>query len=205
VCAKQAAAVASSSSSASTAGPSIASASPSSGAAGSVRGLTVAIEKPFHRLNDRTWIHDRSEEDTYKLLIDTYRLRMDDDFKFEGKHNPGSLYANASDGVEGFRSFLGLAESRDGLLPPWWSSEKAVACVEVGNTSGWNSLSRKADKAKMIDHYGDSNMPMQMRLFGEQVYGTAPGGQPGAPIIALQMRAEAGTMYSDTIDVSRRV
>ncbi|KEF54591.1 uncharacterized protein A1O9_09033 [Exophiala aquamarina CBS 119918] len=110
LCAKQAAA--SASASASTTGPSSASAT------GSARGLTVAIEKPFHRLNDRAWVHDRPEEDTYKLLIDTYRLRMDDDFKFEGKRNAGSLYANASNGIEAFRQFLRLAESRDGLLPP---------------------------------------------------------------------------------------
>lgn len=201
VCARQAAAVASASES--TSGPSSASASASGGASGSARGLTVTIEKPFHRLNDRTWIHDRPEEDTYKLLIDTYRLRMDDDFKFEGKCNAGSVYANASNGIEAFRRFLRLAESRDGLLPPWWSSEKATQCEEMGNVSGWSSLSQKADKAQILGHYGDSNMPMQMRLFGEQVYGTAPGGQPGAPIIAMQMRAEVGAMHSSTIDASK--
>lgn len=61
--------------------------------------------------------HECPEEDTYKLLIDSYRLRMDDDLKFEGKRNAGSVYVSPSNGVEAFRRCLQLAESRGGLLP----------------------------------------------------------------------------------------
>lgn len=203
VCSKQASGLASASASASTSTSVPASATASGSAPGSARSLTVAIKKPFHHLNDRTWIHERPEEDTYKLLIDTYRLRMDDDFKFEGKRNTGSVYANASNGVEGFRRFLQLAESRDGLLPPWWSSQSAAQCEEVGKKTGWSSLSQKADKSQILGHYGDSNMPMQMRMFGEQIYGTPPAGQPCAPILAAQMAIEGGGLHSTTLDASR--
>jgi splicing suppressor protein 51 len=45
------------------------------------KGLTVEIAKPFHRLNDKTWIHNRPENDVFKLLIDTC---MEDNFNLEG-------------------------------------------------------------------------------------------------------------------------
>jgi hypothetical protein len=37
-----------------------------------------SIDRPFHRLQSRTWLHDRPEHDVFVLLIDAYRLRMRD-------------------------------------------------------------------------------------------------------------------------------
>lgn len=64
-------------------------------------------------------------------------------------------------------------------------------------------MSQKADKSQILAHYGGSNMPMQMRMFGEQIYGTSPGGTPGAAMLAMQMTMEGGGMHSTTLDASR--
>ncbi|KAH6711912.1 putative MYND domain protein [Leptodontidium sp. MPI-SDFR-AT-0119] len=168
------------------------------------KGLTIAIDKPFHRLNSKTWMHDRPEEDVYKLLIDTYRFRMEDNFNLEGDRNKESLYGGAADGRIGFVRFLGLAESRTGLLPSWWSTDKGKECIALGlgSDNGWSSLAHKVAKRGLIEHYGNPLMPMQLRLFGEQVYGRGPGGQSGEMIIMMQMKAEGGDLISSGLDVS---
>ena len=46
---------------------------------------------------------------------------------------------------------------------------------------------------------------MQLRMFGEQIYGTGPGGQNGSAMLRLQMMAEGGGMTNPMthIDASR--
>src|SRR5436190_10776987 len=69
----------------------------------------------------QTWLHNRPEQDVYKLHI-------------EGDADVDSIYDGARDGWQGFRRFLRLAESRRELLPSWWSQEKVVECEAVGMT-----------------------------------------------------------------------
>jgi mitochondrial splicing suppressor protein 51 len=147
-------------------------------------------------------MHERPEQDVYKLLIDTYRLRMEDNYNLEGDADADGIYGGARDGRQGFRRFLRLAEGRRGLLPSWWSQEKAAECEAVGMRDGWSSLATALEKRNVIDHYGNPNMPMQLRMFGEQVYGRGPGGQSGAMIRTFQMQAERGEMVSSTFDIS---
>lgn len=179
---------------ATSAGPSLSTApstAPSSGPP--PKGLTAGINKPFHRLNDKTWLHNRPEQDVYKLLIDCYRLRMEDDYNLEGEADVDSIYGGAEHGGRGFQRFLSLAQSRRGLLPSWWSEEKASECMRLGiRNSGWSSLSSAVEKSDIVEHYGSPVMPMQLRMLGEQVYGRGPGGQPGAGMMKMQMMMEGG-------------
>jgi splicing suppressor protein 51 len=154
------------------------------------KGLSVAIDKPFHRLDDQTWVHGRPENDVYKLLIDAYRLRMEDDYNLEGSVEEGSIYSGAANARESFQRFLRLAEGRVGLLPPWWSREKAAECIAVGMSHSWSSLASMIEKSDVIEHYGSPNMPMQLRMFAEQVYGRGPAGQSGTSMRKAQMMAE---------------
>jgi len=107
------------------------------------KGLTAAISKPFQKLDARTWLHDRPEKDVYKLLIDTFRLKLDDDYKFEGDVCEGTVYGGAPSSVPGFRKFLLQAKSQSGLLPPWWSDENASECIAFGMSDSWTSLSER--------------------------------------------------------------
>ncbi|KAI8602168.1 putative MYND domain protein [Dissophora ornata] len=178
------------------------SSSSSSRARKAPKGLSVAIDKPFHQLHAKKWLHGRSEQDVFKLLIDTYRLRLDDDYKYGGDADTNSIYGGAPDGREGFLKFLVLAENQRALLPSWWSKEKANECVTLGmEKEGWSSLANPAEKADLVEHYGDPLMPMQLRMFGEQVYGTGPGGMSGAAMLQAQMMGESGRSYTSTFGV----
>lgn len=153
--------------------------------------LLYIVDKPFHQLNDRKWLYNRPEKDVFKLLIDTYRLRMNDNYTFDGDVCEDIAISGSLNSLEGFLRFVKLAEKRVGLLPPWWSKQKMEECA-MGGVSGWSSFKSSPEKADFIEHYKDSSMPMQLRLFGEQVYGTGPGGQPGAGIIKQMMTTEGG-------------
>ncbi|KAK6329617.1 hypothetical protein TWF730_006164 [Orbilia blumenaviensis] len=164
----------------------------SSGASPSNAPATFS-DKPFHSLHAKTWLHGHSEADTFRLLIDTYRLRAHDNYQIEGKTDAGDVLGGAGDSSGGFNRFLTLATAKQNLLPSWWTPEKAQECVSFGmDTEEWQSLRKTITKADVIDHYGDSLMPMQLRLFGEQIYGTGPGGQPGKTVMTMMMAQEAG-------------
>lgn len=166
----------------------------SSNAAPAWKNLQWSPDKPFHRLNDKTWLHDRPETDVFKLLIDTYRLRLTDNYTFGD--------GGGASGETGFEQFLGQAEARDGLLPSWWSPEKQAACINLGKQGGWSDLSKKVDKSGIVERYGQPTAPMQLRLLGEKVIGTGPGGQKGDSVIRMQMMVESGEMYGSSLSMN---
>ncbi|EPS42385.1 hypothetical protein H072_3631 [Dactylellina haptotyla CBS 200.50] len=149
-------------------------------------------EFPFHHLEAGTWLHNRPEKEIFKLLIDIYRFRATDNMNLEGKTDPDDILGGATDSSVAFRRFLELAGGRVGLLPPWWTTEKVAECVDFGlDTTEWQSLRRARDKSDIIEHYGDACMPTKLRLLGEQVYGTGPGGQAGAMVLQVMKLSEA--------------
>lgn len=50
------------------------------------------VPDPFTRLDDGKYLHDRPEKDVYRLLIDAFRMRSEDDMKLENKPTPNSIY-----------------------------------------------------------------------------------------------------------------
>eukprot|EP01055_Gregarina_sp_Pseudo9_P001428 Gregarina_sp_Pseudo_9__1427@NODE_1955_length_1235_cov_6_767559_g1812_i0_p2_GENE_NODE_1955_length_1235_cov_6_767559_g1812_i0NODE_1955_length_1235_cov_6_767559_g1812_i0_p2_ORF_typecomplete_len262_score78_27zfMYND/PF01753_18/2_2e11zfC6H2/PF15801_5/0_025Ecl1/PF12855_7/0_022zfMss51/PF13824_6/0_21Meleagrin/PF08189_11/1_5_NODE_1955_length_1235_cov_6_767559_g1812_i0200985 len=165
-------------------------------------GLSVSVAKPFTRLQSNVWLHDRPSCDTYKLLIDSYRLRMDDEYKFEEHAAEDSLYGDAVSGLQGFQRFLSLAEKCTGLLPPWWNEEAHSECVDVGLREGWSSLQTKITKQDVIEQYSDNLIPMQLRMLSEQVYGRGLKGESGAPMLAYMVANENGEGYHSLFDAS---
>jgi splicing suppressor protein 51 len=180
----------------------------SGGNSGSSKGLSKAIDKPFANLQAKTWLHNRPEEDVYKLLVDIYRLRADDEFKFQGSSPRDSLYGGASSGLEGFNKFLKLvARPNLGILPSWWAEESETKCRETGQAA----LAKKLEKSDAIKEYGEQNMPMQMRMIGEDIYGTSAFGQGSGgmggkdEMLDMQVRLERGNsgFQSVHIDASK--
>ncbi|ETS81665.1 hypothetical protein PFICI_06667 [Pestalotiopsis fici W106-1] len=165
------------------------------GGAAQQKGLDSGIAKPFTALNSRTWLHNRSEKDTFRVLIDSYRLKMTDDVTFDGGPEPGSIYtaAGKADPLPGFRRYLDAAKSRKNLLPSWWSDEKQAEC-EALCTGGesWCDITRPVQKGQFNDHYGSPTFAMQLRMLREQITGRGPGGQPGEGMIRMQMMTEGG-------------
>lgn len=132
-------------------------------------------------------MHDRPKEEIYKLLIDSYRLRMEDEYTFTGDADVDSIYGGSADGRRGFRRFVGLAHARPGLLPSWWNLEHSLAAEDFGMQEGeWSDLRCCVEKSDIIEHYKDKMMPMQLRMLAEAVYGTGLNGQ--GPEAAARMR-----------------
>ena len=156
-----------------------------------VKNLEKHVSKPFTRLDNNAWLHDRPENDVYKLLIDAFRMRQEDSSTMDGDFDKDSIYTGASDSTAGFRKFIQLASTRANLLPSWWSPEKQKKCENFGLGNNWSNLKRKVNKAAIIEHYGDDKMPMQMRMFAEVVYKRGLGGSSGEAVRRLMMNMEA--------------
>ncbi|KIV99185.1 uncharacterized protein PV09_09138 [Verruconis gallopava] len=152
------------------------------------------IDKPFHKLNDGTWLHGRSEKDVFQLLVDSFRLRLEDEHTFRGTSKPGSIYTGSADSSSAFKRYLTKVGSRKNLLPPWWNEEKSKACVAFGmKENQWSNLRKPVKKSEIIDYYGSPNMPMQMRMLAEDILGDSLSPGDGAKMMRnFQMMQEAG-------------
>lgn len=137
-------------------------------------------------------------KDVYQLLIDVYRMRMEDQYVFEGECDLDSIYGGRASSKKGFRHFLRRAEKAHGVFPSWWDEGKAIECENAGMCGGWSSLTSMVEKSDIVEHYGDLNMPMQLRMLGEQIYGRGLGGHDGIEIIQLMKSTEYGEMMLDS-------
>ncbi|KAI0203174.1 putative MYND domain protein [Astrocystis sublimbata] len=173
------------------------------------KGLEQPIVKPFSRLDNNTYLHDRPEKDVYRspclrssfildlcavgLLIDCYRLRLEDDYKLDGDAAADSIYGGAESSLPGFRKFLRRAASRPGLLPSWWNAEKQKLCERLAvDSSQWCDLGCAVEKSDIIEHYGDARFPMQLRMLGQVVIGRGPGGDDGTHMRSVMVMMENG-------------
>ncbi|KAH0364697.1 SET domain-containing protein, partial [Aureobasidium melanogenum] len=160
------------------------------------KNLSKTVEKPFHKLQARTWLHDRPDSDVYKLLIDCFRLRQEDEYSFKGDVDYDSIYAGGPHSKAPFLRFLNQAEAAKDVLPPWWSSKNTKACVAFGMERGsedWSSLACCIEKHDIQDHYGSQDMPMQLRMLADQIYGSNPTGQSGSGMLDLKLMMEGAT------------
>ncbi|KAF2681009.1 hypothetical protein K458DRAFT_479554 [Lentithecium fluviatile CBS 122367] len=132
------------------------------------KNLEKHIANPFTRLESCTYLHDRSEKDVFKLLIDSFHMRQADAFKSEDRKETDSVYTGAPSSIEGFRNFMRLASSRCGLLRP------------------------HVDKGAVMAHYGEQKLPMQLHMFAG-VYESLPARiGPGTAIRKMKASMEAG-------------
>jgi mitochondrial splicing suppressor protein 51 len=157
-----------------------------------LKGLEKHVPDPFTKLDQGKYLYTRSETDVFKLLIDSFRIRQADDFTYEGKIIPYSVYAGAPSSVQPFRQYLDNATARHNLLPPWWTAEKGKECAIFGESGAWSDLRKKVTKQEVIEQYGDDRMPMQLRMLAEIVYGTGTMGQDGSNTRKLMIQMESG-------------
>jgi len=121
------------------------------------------------RLTKDDYLHRFPEKAAFAQLIDCFRMRVEDGCVFGG--NLIGLY-NGEDPRRAFDKFLTLAESRPGLLPPWWNAAKRRECMRLAvDSSQWSNINYAVEKHDIQDHYNISTMPMLLRVLGEKVYG----------------------------------
>lgn len=169
-----------------------------------LKNLETHIEKPFAKLDNGTWLHGRSEKDTFQLLIDSFRLREDDEYTFKGDASMDSVYDGSADSTVPFKSFLNEVEEKEGYLPDWWNEAKRKECVKFGmRKNQWASLRQAVTKSGIIEYYGSPTMPMQLRMFAEEVLGSSISNIGGAKAMRqFQMMQESGASELDGLDIA---
>lgn len=119
----------------------------------------------------------------------------------------GTIYNGEANSVSAFRTLLSKAKSVAGLLPPWWSDEKAAECIRYGQQSDHGfCLSSAQEKSDIQEQWKDPQMPMKLRMLGEKIYGVGPGGQPAASMLSMMMSQEGGSsgMVSSHFELAGR-
>jgi splicing suppressor protein 51 len=126
----------------------------------------------FLGLDSKRILHAKEEKEVFKWLIDSYRMRCQDESAFSLSMPKNSLYDGGHPAV-GFREFLDKVKAHGRVLPSWWSNVKADACVAKGSEkTGWARLDKSVLKAGIQEHYGDNMAPMKLRLLAEEIIGT---------------------------------
>ncbi|KAL6718952.1 hypothetical protein ACLMJK_003187 [Lecanora helva] len=116
-----------------------------------------------------SYLHQFSEKDTYTQLIDCYRMRLEDDYKFACDNR--GIYGGM-DPLSDFEEFLDYAEKRKGILPKWWNPDKRLACERLAvDATQWSDINCAVEKHDVQEHYKDQIMPMKLRLLAEKIYG----------------------------------
>lgn len=148
--------------------------------------------KPFTAISKNTFLHNRSREQTFQLLIDVIRMRQEDEYNFEGETMIGTIYNLEPSSENAFRSFISKAKAVSGLLPPWWDDESLKQCLEYSRKSPDFSLRSAQEKHDIQETWGDDRMPMKLRMVAERVYGYTPGGSKSDAMLAQMMGIENG-------------
>ncbi|KAF1998979.1 hypothetical protein P154DRAFT_237590 [Amniculicola lignicola CBS 123094] len=157
------------------------------------KNLEFHVPNPFTRLDNMTYLHERPKQDVFKLLIDSFRMRQDDQYKYGGDISANSIYDGSSSSVSGFRKFLKEASTKEKLLPTWWTTEKQKECEQYAmKEDNWSNVKSAVEKQDVIDHYGDAKMPMQLRMFSDCVCGIAPWAADGKGMRQMMMMMENG-------------
>ena len=120
-------------------------------------------------LSGDDFLHNLPQGEVFTLLIDCFRMRMEDEYSFGG--NTIGIY-NGDKPLPPFKKFLSLAESRQAILPSWWSPAKRRECERLAvDGSQWSDINAAVEKSDIQDHYNDNMMPMKLRILGEKIYG----------------------------------
>lgn len=126
----------------------------------------------FNIPNEPGYLARLTEAKAFAAIIDSYRLRKDDEYKFNG--DASGLYAG-EDPLADFRHFLYQAEACGDVLPSWWNPEKRRVCERLALSDQWCDINKPVEKSDIIEHYGDRLMPMRLRMLAERATGSHLG------------------------------
>ena len=134
--------------------------------------LNTIVSKPFTKLKNKTWLHGRSDQDVYKLLVDAYRFRKLEEYDCARVTEILDLDPEVSSGLAPFQSFVNDAKEK-GLLPTGWTNANTNACMAYGlDKKNWSTLTDLwVKEEKYVEHYGSPKMLAQFSFFGIQVLG----------------------------------
>lgn len=161
-------------------------------------------KKPFTAIDRNVFLHDPTEEKTYQLLIDTLRMRQEDEYALNGDIMSGTIYDQEPSSEKAFRTLIRKTKAVPGLLPPWWDEESTGKCLNYARNSSEFSLACAQKKHDIQERWADTKMPMKLRMLAERVYGNTPGGHRSDAMLGMMMGLEGDDlgMVSTTVDIA---
>jgi hypothetical protein len=128
--------------------------------------LETMIGKPFRELDRRAWLRVRdSFSDIQKLLLDAFMLRRADNRACNGPDR-AKLGKNEDRNLKSQWRMFVMTAARQDLLPFEPDSAAAMRMIEATKVPEYETSAEKIAR-----RYDDVRMPMQMRVFAEQVLG----------------------------------
>ena len=132
----------------------------------------------------RRLLNDCPKEETYRRLIDTYRLRAADALLTGGQER-GWTYDLRSGGPpkDDFHNFLIKARTQD-VLPAWFGQEAHHACIDYAlNPDGDSFTGHSIDAENVEEDYNDASTPTTHMRGGSR-----PRLRAGTPIRRPRLR-----------------
>jgi splicing suppressor protein 51 len=151
-------------------------------------------KKPSTAIANNVWLHNRSKDQTFQLLIDALRMRQEDMYALDGDTMRGTIYNMERSSEKAFRVFIRKAQAVKGLLPPWWSMSSVHQCIFYSRGNSDFSLAGAQEKHDIQETWKDVNMPMKLRMVTEVFYGCTPGGRSRDAMLAMMMAQEDGKL-----------
>jgi len=122
----------------------------------------------------------KTPEDIFKVLIDSYRLRVELDHTHreenhgiyaDGKLSEGLVWA-AGDASDDFQKYLDLTE-QSGVLPEWWRFENRMECLaEAVYKKNEDSIYNPLDQEQLMTKYeGDVAIRNALCILAELIVG----------------------------------
>ncbi|KAF2166485.1 hypothetical protein M409DRAFT_54827 [Zasmidium cellare ATCC 36951] len=157
-----------------------------------------ADDKPFTAISKGTFLQERSEEQTFRILIDALRLREEDVYNVEQVAVAGTIYEGEGSSEGALRGFWGRRRGWRG------SCRRVDACIQFGLQDEDFSPYDAQKKSDIVETWKDDRMPMKLRMLAEKVYGSAPDGVKGDHMLPMMVSSEAGMgpRYMKKIDVA---
>lgn len=107
-------------------------------------GRTIDTGNLFDSPGKPGFLSGLSEHDALAAIIDSYRLRAEDEFNLQG--DAGGLYAD-QDPLPDLKRLLGRGEKWNDILPSWWNKAKRNACVQQAlGSSEWSDIKCAVEK-----------------------------------------------------------
>ncbi|KAG6549217.1 hypothetical protein Mapa_009203 [Marchantia paleacea] len=119
------------------------------------------------------WDEGLTHEEVYVKLIDSFRLRRDDEYTFSAEI---CEFYGGGNPLPGFKHYMKQAKKKK-ILPSWWTSEDDRKINVTSMSHEWANLNYAVEKSDIEDHYFPLNKPFEhvtLRLLAEQITGQSP-------------------------------
>ncbi|KAI9096641.1 hypothetical protein DFS34DRAFT_149443 [Phlyctochytrium arcticum] len=110
----------------------------------------------------------------YKRFIDSYRLRVEDEYVFarinRGLYTPEGT-KDPTIPFNDFKKYIKKAEDKK-MFPSWWSSEDTKAMLKMAMSDEWADINYAVEKSDVTKHYGYLSLEhMNLRGLAETIEG----------------------------------